>query len=300
MVYCANVRIRYFKYGVYLSGCSNSTFLKVDISANVANSHGFDVGDRSVSNAYIACSFSASGDAASLFADSYGFNAERGNISDQNIIYFDVGGNATVAVRFNGVNTLTNQTGDINIIDLVCETYYGVQVYNFARHGNFNIIGGWFNCNATNPRPGVFLTNCNGVSVNGATFVNNIGSGDTLNKVAVKLSGSDNGSIKVVNCLIKNQDAFEGSAGGGAVMFNNNFIHYEGGVSSQNTCVGINAKNSIAIGNVFRGACLRYIRMMSSATYSLCANNVGAGGASSTAFQNDAGGTTVLANNVDG
>lgn len=299
MVNMINVRIRYFKVGLYLSGCSNSSFYKVNISSNKDQAIGIDTGDRSVSNSFIACTFSASGDAASLAANSYGFNAERGNISDQNIIYFDVA-DATAAIRINGVNTVSNQTGDINIIDLVCETWYGIMLYNMAAHGNVNIIGGWFNCKNDTPRYGVYITNCNGVSIDGSIFVNNIGSGSVNGKTAIGLADANSGTIMIKNCLMKNQNAFNGTSGGGAVMFNNNFIHYEGSINSSDNCVVINAKNSIACGNLFRGICKRYILLGSAALYSLCANNVSTGQATNTAYENQAGATTVLDNNVDG
>ncbi|MBR5004709.1 MAG: hypothetical protein IKY14_04550, partial [Erysipelotrichaceae bacterium] len=163
-IFMKNVRVRYFKTGVFLAHTGNSSFYNVGISCNVQNGRGFDVGDRSVSNSYISCFFAASGDAVGLNNGAVGFWASRGNISDQNIIYFDCGGSCVEAVHIDGSNTVTNQTGDINIIDLVCETYYGVVLYNMNKHGNVNIIGGWFNC--TGERAGIYLTSSNGVSVN--------------------------------------------------------------------------------------------------------------------------------------
>lgn len=267
-----NVRIRYFKTGVYLSHCPNSTFIGVGISANVTDARGFDVGDRSVSNLYISCFFAASGAAADVSAHSAGFYAKRGNISDMNIIYFDVGG-ATYGVYIDGANTLTNQTGDINIIDLVCESWFGVWLNNINRHGNVNIIGGWFNCQTSPNRQGVYLSgNCVGVSINGAKFVNNIGSG-TTDKTAVYI-GSGCGDISITNCNIKNQNALNCSSVGDGLIFCNNIVDLESGVNVAGALVSSNFKHSLINNNVFKGECLYYIRWWANVTYSYAMYNL--------------------------
>ena len=266
-----NVRIRYFKTGVYLQHCANSTFIAVGISANVAGAHGFDVGNRSVSNSYISCFFGASGAAYDVAANSYGFYAERGNISDQNIIYFDVG-NATGAVYIDGANTLTNQTGDINIIDLVCETWYGIILKNINRHGNVNIIGGWFNCQVTNARTGILLNACDGISIKGVTFVNNIGSG-SINKTAIGYQTSCN-NISINNCIIKNQYALDANQGGDGVIFNNNIVELESGVTAAGALVQTASKHSMINNNVIKGECLYYIRIQAAVRYSYIAYNL--------------------------
>ena len=267
-----NVRIRYFKTGVYLSHCPNSTFIGVGISANVADARGFDVGDRSVSNAYISCFFAASGNAANVSAHSAGFYAKRGNISDMNIIYFDVGG-ATYGVYIDGVNTTTNQTGDINIIDLVCESWFGVWLNNINRHGNVNIIGGWFNCQTSPNRQGVYLSgNCIGISINGAKFVNNIGSG-TTDKTAVYI-GSGCGDISITNCNIKNQNALNCSSTGDGLIFCDNIVELESGVNVAGALVSSNFKHSLINNNVIKGECLYYIRWWANVTYSYAMYNL--------------------------
>lgn len=276
-VLMSNVKVRYFQTGVYLSHCPNSVFFKVAISANSASSRGFDVGDRSVSNMYIGCFFGASGNASGINNDSFGFYAKRGNISDQNIIYFDVGGECEAAVIFDGANTLTNQTGDINIIDLVCETYYGVELNNMNKHGNVNIIGGWFNCHAgTNERSGIQMDACTGVSITGATFVSNIGSGSISAKCAVTYKTACN-DISIKDCVIKNQYALNGNAGGDGVIFSNNSVTLESGVDAAGSLVQTQCKHTLVNGNILKGVCGRYIRIYGASDYSLVTNNISDG-----------------------
>ena len=292
-----HVKIRYFKTGVYLSYCPNSIFIGVAISANVANARGFDVGDKSISNIYIACFFAASGNASGLSNGAVGFWADRGVIADQTIMYFDVGGSCVEAIHINGVNNTTQQTGDINIINLVCETYYGVVLYNISRHGNVNIIGGWFNC--TGDRAGVYLTSSDGVTINGAKFVNNIGSGDVGSKCAVRAANACN-DLSVVNCTIKNQYAIDANQTGDGMIVNGNMISLESGVTCQGSLIGTGFKHSIVNNNVIKGNTNRYVRMYSTATYSLCCFNVSDGQNQGTAYQNDAGASTTLSNNING
>lgn len=300
-VLMSNVKIRYFQTGVYLSHCPNSVFFKVGISANSASSRGFDVGDRSVSNVYIGCFFGASGNASGLLNDSFGFYAVRGNISDQNIMYFDVGGECEAAIKIDGSNTLTNQTGDINIIDLVCETYYGIKLINISRHGNVNITGGWFNCHAgTNERSGVNLTNCTGVSINGATFVNNIGPGSVSGKCAVTFSSACY-DISITNCVIKNQYALNSNAGGNGIIFANNSITLDTGVDVAGSLVQTQCPHTLINGNVLRGVCGRYIRIYGASDHSLVTNNISDGQETITGEAVINSGTgSVTANNING
>lgn len=305
-IYChqvlmLNVRVRYFKTGVYLEHCSNSTFIAVGISGNVTGARGFDVGDRSVSNAYIACFFGASGDAYSVSANSVGFFAERGNISDQNIMYFDCG-NATTAIWIDGQNTTTNQTGDINIIDLVCETFYGIQLYNMNNHGNVNIIGGWFNCQVAPERHGVYLSNCVGVSIKGCVFVSNIGSGSIGTKCAVTLASAC-ADIIITNCIIKNQYALNANVAGNSIMFNNNNVDLESGVDVAGSLVQSQCEHTMVCNNILRGVVGRYVRFYAAAGHSIMANNIANGleTIAGQAFQIDSGNTTSISdNNING
>lgn len=290
-----NVRIRYFKTGVYLTGCGNSLFSHIGISANVAEAVGFDVGELSVSNYYVSCFFAASGNASGLTADSIGFKLVRGTIADQNINYFDVGGSATSAIFINGVNQISGQQhGDINITDLVCETYYGIQAYNLDVHPNLNIIGGWFN--NTGERFGIALTNCSGVMIRDAVFVFN---SQVLynNKGAVVVRDANCDNITIMGCLCRNQYLFNGAAGGENILIANNQVTIDAAMEA--SLVGVNGDRCIVQGNIFKGAPIRYVRAYSGATNSLVVNNIGSGEASGTAFQNDAGETTTFENNVD-
>lgn len=290
-----NVRIRYFKSGVYLSEVGNSVFNHVGISANVAGAIGFDVGDRSVSNYYVACFFAASGNASGVAADSIGFNLTRGTIADQNINYFDVGGSPTTAIFINGVNQLSaQQHGDINITDLVCESWYGIQAYNLDKHPNVNIIGGWFNC--IGERQCIALSNASGVMIRDCIFVFN---SQTLydNKGAVVFRDANCNNITIMGCLCRNQYLLNGAAGGNNILIANNQIIID--AAMQASLVGVNGDRCIVEGNIFRGAPIRYVRAYSGSTNSLVVNNVGSGEATGTAFQNDAGVTTILDNNID-
>ena len=290
-----NVRIRYFKTGVYLTGCGNSVFEHVGISANVAQAIGFDVGDLSVSNYYVGCFFAASGNAVGVAANSKGFNLTRGTIADQNINYFDVGGGATHAIFIDGTEQISGQQhGDINITDLVCESYYGISIYHLTTHPNVNIIGGWFNC--LSDRPSIALTDSDGIMIRDAVFVFN---SPVLydNKGAVALIDANCSNITIMGCLCRNQYLFNGAAGGGNMLIANNQIVID--AAMQASLVGINGDRCIVEGNIFKGAPIRYVRAYSGATNSLVVNNVGSGDATGTAFQNDAGVTTILDNNID-
>lgn len=290
-----NVRIRYFKTGVYLSECGNSVFNHIGISANVAGAIGFDVGDRSVSNYYNACFFAGSGNASGVNANSIGFNLTRGTIADQNINYFDVGGSVTTAIFINGVNQLSGQQhGDINITDLVCESWYGIQAYNLDTHPNVNIIGGWFNC--IGERQCIALSNASGVMIRDAIFVFNSA---VLydNKGAVVLRDANCDNITIQGCLCRNQYLLNGAAGGKNILVANNQIVIDSAI--QASVVGVNGERCIVQGNIFKGAPIRYVRAYANATNSLIVNNVGSGEATGTAFQNDAGATTILDNNIN-
>ena len=289
-----NVRIRYFKTGVYLSECGNSVFNHIGISANVANSIGFDVGDRSVSNYYVACFFAASGNASGVGADSIGFNLTRGTIADQNINYFDVGGSATTAIFINGVNQISGQQhGDINITDLVCESYYGIQMYNLDTHPNVNIIGGWFNCTAD--RQCITLTNASGIMIRDAIFVFN---SPTLydGKGAVVTRDANCDNITITGCLCRNQYLLNANAGGKNILVSNNQVIIDSAL--QHASVSINGERCVVTGNIFKGAPIRYVRLLTNATNSLVANNVGSGEATGTAYDNGAGATVIMDNNI--
>lgn len=294
-----NVRIRYFKTGVYLAAVGNSTFKDVNITANVSGAHGFDVGERSVSNLYISCIFVASGDAHSSSNNSAGFYAARGDVSDQNIYYFDVGG-GTFAVYIDGANNGTPQTGDINIVGLVCESYYGIMLKNFNNHGNFNVIGGWFNCVAASPKNGIEVSDSECVNISDVVFVNNVASG-TLSglKCAIKLNNNCK-YVKITGCIIRNQMALTNNGSGcESITFSNNKIVISSGVTSPDTNVAINAPHSSVIGNTWNGVVLRCVRMFTAAIHSLVCFNIATGEATGTAFQNDAGSSTTFSNNIN-
>lgn len=289
-----NVRIRYFKTGVYLSEVGNSVFSHIGISANVAGAIGFDVGDRSVSNYYVACFFAASGNASGVSADSIGFKLARGTIADQNINYFDVGGSATTAIFINGADQVSGQQhGDINITDLVCESWYGIQAYNIDVHPNINIIGGWFNC--TGERQCIALTNASGIMIRDAVFVFN---SPTLydNKGAVVFRDANCNNITIMGCLCRNQYLLNGGTGGKNILVSNNQVIIDSAL--QHSSIAVNGERCIITGNIFKGAPIRYVRLFANATNSLVTNNVGSGEATGTAYENNAGSTSVLDNNI--
>ena len=300
-VLMSNVKIRYFKTAVYLDNCPNSVFFKVAMSANSTGARGFDVGNHCVSNVYIGCFFGASGSASGNLADSSGFYATRGTIADQSIFYFDVGGGPTYAIYIDGSQNTLTQTGDINIYDLVCESHFGIALYHMNRHGNVNIIGGWFNCLASPGRQGVYISDSKGVSVNGAKFVNNIGSG-TPTKTAVYIADVCE-NISITNCTILNQNGLSANSAGDNLMFANNIVAFESGVTGNGSMAASGFTHTMFTNNIFRGVTLRYMRLLSTAVNSIMSYNITDGQGTATSpdapIYNQAGGSCIVGNNIE-
>lgn len=301
-----NVRIRYFKTGVYLSNVGDSIFQGVNVSANVAGARGIDTGDRSVSNAFRDCIFAASGNATGINADTWGIYAERGDTADMTINHLEVG-HATGGIYIDGQND-NHPSADVNIYGLVCdEVSFGIRIKNYNRTGNMNIIGGWINTQKVAGNKGIDIYNSECINISNVQFASNIiASGALPETHGVYIRDNTSSNIKVDGCIFRNQSSIANNAGSGGtgakfLTATNNKQIIDSGLSIASTAIINYGDHAVMIGNSFSGVVSRYIYNGPNATNSIMSLNTADGGATSSyPYNNDSGATTVNQNNVDG
>ena len=183
-----NVIIGGFKKGVYAVHVGNTFFEACGVVSTISGAIGFDIGDRSVSIASINCYVGFSGAAVD---NGIGYLANRGDIADFTLKYFDVG-NGGYGVFIDGDDSPAQYPpADIRLYDVVTDgcRIAGIRVQNINEQGSIEISGGWFN-EQTNCSPNavcISLDNANHISIHDCTLQQLKNEVSTISGVAVNV-----------------------------------------------------------------------------------------------------------------